>query len=66
MQQQLGLLELNFVQVDLLLEQFINGIQQIKIIDIELWWGKLFDQIGFNAIKDELLENLFCQGSAIR
>jgi transposase len=57
-QQKLGLLELDFVQSDLLLEQFINGIQQIKIAGIELLLGKLFDQIGFNAIEDELFRKL--------
>lgn len=44
-QQKMGLLALDFVQVDVLLEQFINGIQQIKIVGIELLLGKLFDQI---------------------
>ena len=57
-QQKMGLLALDFVQVDVLLEQFINGIQQIKIVGIELLLGKLFDQIGFNAIKDELFRKL--------
>lgn len=57
-EQKLGLKELDFAQTDLLLERFIQSIQQIKIVGIELLLGKLFDQIGFNAVKDELFRKI--------
>ena len=57
-QQKLGLMELDFEQTDLLLEQFLGGIQQIKIVGTELLLGKLFDRIGFNAIQDELFRKI--------
>lgn len=57
-QQKLGLMELDFAQTDLLVEQFIKSIQQVKIVGTELLLGKLFDQIGFNVIKDELFRKI--------
>ncbi len=56
--QQSGLLELDFDQVDTLFEQFIEGITQVRVCGIELLLGKLFDNIGFNKIKDELFRKL--------
>jgi transposase len=56
--QQLGARELDFDQADLLLEQLVNSIEQIKIVGIEILLGKLFNEIGFNAIKDELFRKL--------
>ena len=53
-----GLIEIDFSQTDLLLEQLVGSIQQIKIVGIELLLGKLFGDIGFNAIKDELFKKL--------
>jgi transposase len=53
-----GLIEIDFAQADLLLEQLVGSIQQIKIVGIELLLGKLFVDIGFNAIKDELFKKL--------
>lgn len=53
-----GLIEIDFAQTDLLLEQLVGSIQQIKIVGIELLLGKLFGDIGFNAIKDELFKKL--------
>jgi transposase len=57
-EQRLGLVELDFAQTDLLLELLIQSIQQVKIVGIELLLGKLFDQIGFNAVKDELFRKI--------
>lgn len=54
----LGLLEIDFLQTDKLLEQLVNSIQEIKIVGIELILGKLFDDIGFSEIKDELFRKL--------
>ncbi|MEO8711580.1 MAG: IS1634 family transposase [Parafilimonas sp.] len=58
MQQHSGLVEFDFTQTDVLFEQFINHIQQIKIVGIDLLLGKIFNEIGFNAIKDELFKKL--------
>ena len=53
-----GLIEIDFAQADLLLEQLVGSIQQIKIAGIELLLGILFGDIGFTAIKDELFKKL--------
>lgn len=53
-----GLLELDFAQKDHLFEEFLSSIQQIKVSGTALILGKLFDEIGFNAIKDELFKKL--------
>jgi len=41
-----------------LVDMFFSGIQQIRLVGPELVLGKLFDGIGFNAIKDELFRHL--------
>lgn len=53
-----GLIEIDFAQTDVLFEQLINSIQQIKAVGIELLLGKLFNEIGFNAINNELFKKL--------
>ena len=53
-----GLIEIDFSQADVLLEQLVSSIQQIKIVGIELLLGKLFTDIGFSIIKDELFKKL--------
>lgn len=58
LQQKLGMVELDFDQTDLLLEQLVNSIEQIKIVGIEMLLGKLFDEIGFNIIQDKLFRKL--------
>lgn len=52
------LIEIDFSQTDVLLEQLVRSIQQIKIVGIELLLGKIFTDIGFAAIKDELFKKL--------
>jgi hypothetical protein len=56
--QKMGTSKLDFDQTDQLLEQLISSIEQIKIVGIEMLLGKLFDEIGFNAIRDELFRKL--------
>jgi transposase len=51
-------LEFDFDKSDDLFEHFINGIKQINIIGHELLLGKIFNDIGFNKIKDELFKKL--------
>lgn len=41
-----------------LVDLFFNGIRELSLIGPELVLGKLFDDIGFNAIKDELFRHL--------
>jgi transposase len=41
-----------------LVDLFFNGIKELSLVGPELLLGKLFDEIGFNAIKDELLRHL--------
>ena len=40
---------------DQLVNLFFNGIRELSLVGPELLLGKLFNEIGFNAIKDELL-----------
>ncbi len=53
-----GLIEIDYAQTDVLLEQLVGSIQQIKIAGIELLLGKLFYEIGFGVIKDDLFKKL--------
>jgi transposase len=53
-----GLLEIDFSQADVLLEQLLGNIQQIKIVGIDLLLGKLFTDIGFSVVQDELFKKL--------
>jgi transposase len=41
-----------------LVDLFFNGIRELNLVGPELLLGKLFDDIGFNAIKDELFRHL--------
>lgn len=41
-----------------LVDLFFNGIKELRLIGPELLLGKLFDEIGFNAIKDKLFRHL--------
>jgi transposase len=43
---------------DQLVDLFFNGIKELSLVGPELLLGKLFDEIGFNAIKDELFRHL--------
>lgn len=51
-------LEIDFDKTDDLFEHFIDGIKQISIIGPELLLGRIFDEIGFNKVKDELFKKL--------
>jgi len=53
-----GLLEIDFSQRDVLLDQLLGSIQQIKIVSIDLLLGKLFTDIGFSVVQDELFKKL--------
>lgn len=42
----------------LLVEVFFKGIKELRLVGPELLLGKLFDEIGFNLIKDDLFRYL--------
>lgn len=56
--EKLGLLELDFDNKRKLASQFLNNIQQITVVGPELLLGKIFDEIGFNQIKESLFRQL--------
>lgn len=41
-----------------LIETFFNSIEDYKLLGPELLLGKIFDEVGFNIIKDELFRHL--------
>jgi len=55
---QLRQVELDFQNEHKVFSDFINGIQRIDVAGTELLLGKLFDDIGFNKIKDDLFKRL--------
>ncbi len=50
----LGQPELDFHDEKQLYTSFIDGIQQVRVAGTELLLGRLFDQIGFDQITDDL------------
>lgn len=55
---QSGLLEFDFVGERELFNKLLDNISSLKLVGIELTLGKLFDEIGFNKIEDELFRHL--------
>lgn len=53
-----GLQELGFSNHKQELHQFIEGIESLTVIGIEKLLGKLFDEIGFDRIKDQMFRHL--------
>ena len=56
--EKLGIRELDFRNTKTQIEQFFSSIEQLRLIGLELLLGKLFDEIGFNAIKSEIFRQL--------
>jgi transposase len=50
--------ELDFQNEQQLFSKFISGIEQVRIIGTELLLGKIFDEIGFGEIPDQLFRQL--------
>lgn len=50
--------ELDFQNERQLFAKFISGIEQIRVIGTELLLGRIFDEIGFCKIQDELFRRL--------
>lgn len=53
-----GLLNFDIHNEAQLVDLFFNGIRELSLVGPELLLGKLFDEIGFNAIKEELFRHL--------
>lgn len=53
-----GIQELDFCDYDQFYTQVLSSITSHKLVGIDLALGKIFDEIGFNKIEDELLKDL--------
>ena len=58
---QTGSQELDFSNVDELVEKFVDSIQQMKRVGFDYLLGGIFDDIGFNRIEDEFFRQLLIQ-----
>jgi transposase len=53
-----GLIALDFNNYSLFTNQVLNGIKQVNNIGVDLLLGKIFDEIGFNKVTDDLFRFL--------
>lgn len=53
-----GIQELDFNNYDTIYSQVLSSITSHKLVGIDLVLGKIFDEIGFNQIQDELFKDL--------
>ena len=53
-----GQREFDFTHADELFTKFISGISQVNVVGVDLLLSKIFDDIGFNQVKDELFRKL--------
>jgi len=53
-----GLIEIDFTQDRLQAEQILDSIQQITVAGTDLLLGRIFSEIGFNRIGDDLFRQL--------
>ncbi len=53
-----GQVEIDFSNTDEMFSKFVAGIKQVNVAGSELLLGKIFDEIGFNEIKDEIFKKL--------
>jgi transposase len=58
MQENAGIQELDFSNTDVFVEQFFESITSMKRIGYDLLLGRIFDEIGFNKVKDEHFREL--------
>ena len=59
--EQTGQQELDFFNTQQTIEDFFSSIRQMNLIGLELLLGKIFDEIGFNQIKDDVFRQLVIQ-----
>ena len=55
---QLGTKEIDFSNSDELIEKFVGSISQMKRVGFDHLLGRIFDEIGFDRIDDELFKQL--------
>lgn len=53
-----GLTEFDFFNMDSVFEGFIDSITSMKKVGYDLLLGRIFDEIGFNRIEDDLFRDL--------
>ena len=53
-----GVVELDFANEEKLFEQMLDSIDCLKLVGLELLLGRIFDEIGFNKISDEIFRQL--------
>lgn len=53
-----GVQELDFLNTNHIIQSVLNNITSHKLAGIDLVLGKIFNEIGFNQIKDELFKDL--------
>jgi len=56
--QRLGVIELDFSNSDGIFQSFMEAISSVKRVGCDLLLGRIFDEIGFNQIKDDLFKEL--------
>ena len=55
---QTGLLDFDFTNEEQFFEKVFNSIDRLELAGLELLPGKIFDDIGFNKIKDDIFRQL--------
>lgn len=53
-----GIIDIDFNNENELIRSFIDGIESLENIGVELLLGKLFDEIGFNQVQDHMFRLL--------
>lgn len=56
--QRLGVIELDFSNVDAVFQTFMDAITSVKRVGYDLLLGRVFDEIGFDQIEDDLFREL--------
>src|ERR1044072_784237 len=54
----MGKIEIDFANEQYQFEQFARSIDKLGLVGLELLLGQIFDEIGFNKIKDEVFRQL--------
>jgi transposase len=55
---QSGIQEIDFSNSDVLIEKFVNSINQMRHVGLDHLLGRIFDEIGFNKIDDDIFKQL--------
>ena len=53
-----GVQELDFTDTNSMIQSVLNNITSHKLVGVDLVLGRIFDEIGFNKIEDELFRDL--------